>query len=182
MPDVSDDAVATRTGRTRREWFKELDKWGAVHRAHHEIASHLRDERGVEPWWAQMLTVEYERARGLRDVGQRLTGLYEASVQRTVDAPPRVVEHVLKHPDEWVEDPDVLLVLRSVPRASRTAQGKVLRYAEASARVEVTLGSKEDGRCVVRVVQGALASQDEREMAKKRWASVLDALKGQMRG
>ena len=85
-PKTSDDAVKAKTGKTWAEWFALLDRWGAAAKGHQATATWLHDEQGVPDWWSQMVTVEYERARGLRAVGQRTTGDWEATLQRTVPA------------------------------------------------------------------------------------------------
>jgi hypothetical protein len=43
-------------------------------------------EQGVDPWWAQGVTVGYEQARGIRSPGQRQDGTFEVSVTRTIAA------------------------------------------------------------------------------------------------
>ena len=71
---TSDEAIRRRTGRGWEEWFDLLDEWGAAERPHKEIARWLREERGVDGWGAQSVTVSYERARGLRAVGEHPEG------------------------------------------------------------------------------------------------------------
>ncbi len=83
---MSDAAVAASTGKTWQQWFTLLDKAGARNLPHREIAALLTKKYQVRPWWAQMVTVEYERARGKRAVHQTAQG-YVASVSRTFDAP-----------------------------------------------------------------------------------------------
>src|SRR5688500_7375884 len=68
---MSSEALRRRTGRGWEEWLPLLDAWGAVERSHPQIATYLRDELGIDGWWAQGITVGYERARGMRAVGQR---------------------------------------------------------------------------------------------------------------
>lgn len=82
---VGDDAVLHATGRSRDEWFALLDADGAQALTHKDVATRLVAEHGVDPWWAQNVTVAYEQARGIRRPGQRQDGTYEASVTRTVD-------------------------------------------------------------------------------------------------
>lgn len=65
MP-TTDDALRRATEHGWDEWFATLDAWGASDRRHAEIARWLTDERGVDGWWAQSITVGYERARGMR--------------------------------------------------------------------------------------------------------------------
>jgi Domain of unknown function (DUF4287) len=81
---MSDRAVSEKTGRSWDEWARLLDARGARSMIHRDIAAYLHEEHGVSGWWAQMLTVGYERIRGLRDVGQRRSGAYEAGKSKTL--------------------------------------------------------------------------------------------------
>ena len=54
------------TGKGHGEWFGLLDAWGATDHSHTEIARWLNAEHGVPGWWSQNITVNYERARGMR--------------------------------------------------------------------------------------------------------------------
>ena len=60
---ASETAIRRGTGKGWAEWIRILDRWGAKKHTHREIARWLRDERGVTGWWAQSVTVGYERAR-----------------------------------------------------------------------------------------------------------------------
>ena len=82
---VGDDAVLQATGRPRDDWFELLDAGGAQALTHKEIATVLVARHGVDPWWAQSVTVAYEQARGIRRPGQKQDGTYEVGVTRTVD-------------------------------------------------------------------------------------------------
>jgi Domain of unknown function (DUF4287) len=72
-----------KTGKGWREWFRILDAWGAKDRKHGDIASHLMEEYAVPGWWAQAITVGYERSRGIRAKHQTLTGFFQVSVSKT---------------------------------------------------------------------------------------------------
>lgn len=84
---MSDRVVSSKTGRTWEEWVRLLDARGARSMRHGDIAEYLSDEHGVPGWWAQTVTVGYERIRGLRDIGQRRSGEYEASKSKTLPVP-----------------------------------------------------------------------------------------------
>ncbi|MFN2484165.1 MAG: DUF4287 domain-containing protein [Candidatus Limnocylindria bacterium] len=84
MP-TTDEAIRSATGRGWTDWFGLLDEWGGTERRHPEIAHWLREEHGVDGWWAQSVTVGYERARGLRAKGQMATG-FTITVNRTINA------------------------------------------------------------------------------------------------
>src|SRR5882757_5664979 len=83
---TSGEAVRKATGLSWDEWGEVLDGWGARERSHGEIVKWLMTERGVGSWWAQTVTVEDERARGLRTPGSGRDRLYTVSVSKTVDA------------------------------------------------------------------------------------------------
>jgi hypothetical protein len=85
-PQVSDEAVASATGRGWSEWIELLDAWGARERSHAAIARHLTDELAVDGWWAQSVTVGYERIRGKRKTNQRPDG-YSMNASKTVPVP-----------------------------------------------------------------------------------------------
>jgi uncharacterized protein YndB with AHSA1/START domain len=81
---VSDDAVREATGRAPAEWEKLLDARGAADLSHKQIVA-LLEELGVESgWWRQSLTVDYERRKGKRAVGQTADTGFQIGVQRTL--------------------------------------------------------------------------------------------------
>ena len=85
-PGMSDAAVLRGTGKSWDEWFALLDAWGGASRPHTEIARHLYETCGIGGWWAQGVTVGYERARGMRAVHERPDG-FSASASKTFPVP-----------------------------------------------------------------------------------------------
>ncbi|MEZ4446033.1 MAG: DUF1801 domain-containing protein [Polyangiaceae bacterium] len=80
----TDEVMLARTGRSWAAWVALLDAAGAPTMSHRDIARHIRDHHpDIDGWWAQGITVGYERIRGLRDVGQRRGGKYDANKTRT---------------------------------------------------------------------------------------------------
>lgn len=92
-PDASvfpcgDDAVRRATGRGWDEWLHLLDAAGASALGHQriwEIA--MRALPGTDGWWGQMVSVGYERARGLREKHETSAGDYQATISRTLPVP-----------------------------------------------------------------------------------------------
>src|SRR5215475_576413 len=80
---ISDAAVKARTGKDWADWFVALDRAGAAQLPHREITQILARRHRMPGWWSQMVTVEYERARGLRARHQTTSG-YSVSVSRTL--------------------------------------------------------------------------------------------------
>ena len=81
---VSDATAIEKTGHGLSHWFDVLDRFGAVEKGHTAAARHLFDTHHVPGWYAQGITVAYERARGVRALNQRGDGAYEVSISKVV--------------------------------------------------------------------------------------------------
>jgi hypothetical protein len=87
LAGMSDGKIAANTGRTWREWVLVLDSDNAAAMPHRNIAALVRTKHGVNDWWAQTVTVGYERIKGLREIGQRRSGEYEINKSKTFRVP-----------------------------------------------------------------------------------------------
>jgi uncharacterized protein YndB with AHSA1/START domain len=87
LAGMSDAAVKAKTGCTWERWVSALDRASADRWPHHEIAKYVREKYKMSSWWSQTVTVGYERIKGLRAVGQRRDGGFEASRSRTLAVP-----------------------------------------------------------------------------------------------
>jgi hypothetical protein len=171
---VSDDAFVKATGRKPEDWFAELDAWGARERTHGEIAKHLSEDLGVDGWWAQSVTVTYERARGMRDVGQRLDGTYSATASKTISAmTERAFDHFASEELRALWLPEGLLSVRTATRA-RSAR---FDWLDGDSRVIVGFEPKGDGRCIVAIEHERLPDAGAREQMKAFWREHLSGLK-----
>lgn len=85
-PTMSDASFVKKTGHDLAYWFAVLDNFGAVEKGHTAAARHLYQDHKVDGWYAQGITVSYERARGVRAANQRCDGAFEVSVSKTVTA------------------------------------------------------------------------------------------------
>src|SRR3984957_18215421 len=84
---IGAEAVKAKTGKLLTEWFRILDALGAKKLPHKEIVNYLHEKEKVPAWWCQMVAVEYERARGLRELHQKSSGEFDAPPSRTLAAP-----------------------------------------------------------------------------------------------
>ena len=171
-PTMSDASISKGTGRSWDDWFRSLDAWGAIDRSHAEIARHVRDDLGVNGWWAQSVTVGYEWARGLR-AHNETPGGFQVSVSRTIDAEALEVWHDFVEPrrrDRWLEHGALRL------RPGTGSPGKSARFNAADGRlVHIWLEAKAD-RSVVTVTCEKLDGPDEVEATRALWRSRLDPL------
>lgn len=84
--ELSNQTAIKSTGHDLEYWFKVLDEFGKAH-IHTRAAEYLCSEHKVKAWHGQMITVTWERARGLRQENQSCTGTFQVSVSRAISAP-----------------------------------------------------------------------------------------------
>jgi len=169
---IGDEAVRSKTGRDWEGWFAFFDGRSAAEMTHRERADLLRKE-GLSGWWAQMVTVGWEQARGLREVHETKEG-YSATVSRTLPATAdRAFEAWTRETfrRSWLADAPLEITTSTRPRSIRIALG------EDGTRVDVEIGGKGRGKCRVAVEHRKLADADAVARRKKYWADALERLK-----
>jgi hypothetical protein len=166
---TSDETLVARTGRPWADWFALLDEWGAAEKPHGEIARHLAEQHGVAGWWAQQVTVGYERARGLRDPNQRRGGGYEVSATKTINVPvERLYEAFLAL--------DLPLTVRTT-RPNRSAR---FDWEDGTTRVIVDFTAKGEAKSTVALAHERLPTAEDAARAKSEWRDRLAALKAEL--
>jgi hypothetical protein len=139
---------------------------------HADIAGYLSMGHGVPSWWAQMVTVGYERVRGLRDKGQRRSGEYEASKSKTFPVPVRKLFRaftVARTRERW---------LPGVKWKVRTAiEEKSLRVTwEDGTSVELYFAAKGPEKSQVAIQHRKLGTKAQAAKAKTYWGERLEEL------
>ena len=170
---VSDEKMREATGRSHEQWFEILDRWGAKERTHTEIARHVHEELSVEGWWAQSVTVSYERARGLRAVGQMKDG-WTINASKTVNVTVDDVFDAFDDPEaraEWLPDAELSLRTATKPKSAR------YDWEDGSTRVIVTFEAKGPRKATVFVSHERLPDADTADEMKAYWRSALVDLK-----
>jgi hypothetical protein len=172
---TSDEAIRARTGRGWEEWFDRLDEWGAAERPHREIARWVASVLAIDPlaWNAQAITVSYERARGLRGVGQRSQG-FAVTATKTVAVPvDRLYEAFVDESvrARWLPDGELRERTASKPRSARYDWG------DGASRVTVTFLAKGDDKSTAALEHARLADGEEAERMKAFWRDRVAALK-----
>lgn len=97
-PTFSNRKFLEKTGHGLDYWFEVLDRFGAAEKGHTAAARHLYEVHQVDGWYAQGITVSYERARGVRQANQRCDGEFEVSVSKTLTGDTRAVVNALTDP------------------------------------------------------------------------------------
>ena len=61
---ISDQKVKEGTGKNWTQWRAFLDAYNVKEKGHKETAKHLVARHKLTPWWAQVVTIRYEKERG----------------------------------------------------------------------------------------------------------------------
>lgn len=165
MP-YSDKVLKNATGNDWQEWKIALETWGAAEKSHKEIAKYLTDELGLNGWWAQGITVGYERMIARRAVGQMNDGSFSASVSKTINASIKrvhtsLVDEPARH--QWLD--------ASVMRLRTSVAPKSARFDDHEANVIIAfyLTEKHDEKTSVQVEATKLPSKEAGDEWKAAW-------------
>jgi len=170
---ISNDKVKAATGRTWPEWFAVLDRAGAKTMEHPAIARMLSSRFKVKPWWTQMVTVEYERARGLRKVHEKADGMFSVSRSKTVPVPIAMLYKAWAEPkarEEWLKEPKLTVKKATTNRSMRIA------WADGATDVVTMFYPKGAGKSQVTVEHNKLSSARQGEKMKKYWGQRLERM------
>jgi hypothetical protein len=173
---MSDDAVKAKTGCTWERWVTALDHYGADAWSHRAIAEFVHEKYNVPHWWAQMVTVGYERIKGLRDRGQRRGGSYEATKSKVFAVPLGRLYRAFTDKrirSRWL--PGVTLTVRTAtPNKSMR-----ITWTDGTS-VELWFITKGDATAQVQVQHRRLADKAGAAKMKQFWEGRLAALEEQL--
>jgi len=169
---ISSEAVKKATGKSWEEWFKILDMIDAAKMTHKEIASWIYGKKLTNGWWAQMVTVGYEQARGMRETHQ-VTGGYKFSVSITVNTPiDKLYKSVAdeKFRRKWLKD--------KIEISSQT-KNKYLRagWSDGKTRIAVNFYPKGKDKSQVVVEHQKLENSKQVKEKKSFWKNKIAGLK-----
>lgn len=191
---VSDEKVRERTGHGLEHWFAVLDRFGGVEKGHSASARHLFDAHDIPGWYAQGITVAYERARGVRVVNQRCDGEYEVSVSKVIPAGTAAVIKALSDSRQrrrWTAEVDPRLTGALFASLDGPASKGVVvrpdglgrhRYRWGSTTVQLYLIPKPGGKLSLVATNSRLADPAMVEERRAMWRTALSALARSLAG
>jgi len=174
LAGMSDATIKEKTGCTWERWVWALDRVGAHEWSHRAIAEHVHEKYKVPGWWTQAVTVGYERIKGLRAIGQRRGGGYEASKSKVFAAPVgRLYRafHDARTRRRWLGGVK-LTVRTAIPEKSMR-----VTWPDGTS-VELYFIAKGTARSQVAVQHRKLADKASADRMKEYWAERLGALAG----
>jgi uncharacterized protein YndB with AHSA1/START domain len=175
---IGDAAVKRATGKDWAAWITLLDRAGARDMKHPQIARLLHTRHDLPAWWAQMVTVGYERARGMRKAHQAPGG-YEINKSKTIEA------SCARAFAAWKEAARRKAWLAEEPLTVRkVTAGKSIRlnWIDGKTTVAVNFYSRGRGKCQVAVQHMKLPGAAAAERMKKYWATALGRLADYLEG
>lgn len=168
---MSNEAVQAKTGHDWNQWIATLDAAGADKLPHREIAKRLRERHKLPGWWAQMVTVGYERVRGLRALHEKADGF---SVNKSKTLPVPLSRLCAAWQDQssrraWLDEE--LEVRRSAPEKSMR-----ILWSDQRSRVDVNFYSKGEAKSQVTLQHSKLANAPEAASLRAYWTERLKRL------
>ena len=186
---VSDAAVVDKTAHGLEHWFGVLDRFGMADNGYTASARHLNREHEVPPWYAQAITLAYQRAHGLRAANQAFDGRFQVSISRVVPATVDEVVEALgsrRRRAAWLKaaDRELARALNGAftgPKPQRVKRKDTLNaqlpFRWGKSRVEIYITGKPSGGASVVAWNTNLEGSEAVETRRKQWRVALDSLK-----
>jgi hypothetical protein len=175
LAGYSDAAIEKRTGCTWEKWVQALDYAGAADWSHRATAEYVQRIWKVSDWWSQAVTVGYERIKGVRAIGQRLSGAFEATKSKTIAAPAAKVHRAFTDSRlrrKWLDTPVEI---------RKAAAGKSVRMNwPDGTSVEVWLDAKGASKTATAIAHRKLKDKADVDARKQYWAGRLNELAKQL--
>ncbi len=169
---VSDKSVMNATGKDWNSWFRILERNKMHMKPHSEIAAWISSKYKLPSWWCQNVTVEFEKAKGLREDYQKQKH-FEISVSRTIAKPPEEIFAYFAEPlmrRKWLRH-KLDITTATVPKSLRAL------WIEDSTRISVNIYPKGNSGSIVSVQHLKLSNGKSALARKAFWAEHLDKLK-----
>ncbi len=170
---LSEQALQDKTGQTWAQWCRRLDDLGGRSMSHRDIAQQVNTLwPEIGGWWAQTVTVGYERIRGLRVRGQQSSDqMFAASKSRTLAVALPALYRAFSDSEvraRWMSE---------VPTVRSGTTNKSIRFDWPDGTlVAVTFTDKGPSKSMVAVQHQELSSQADRDLMKAQWQLRLNDL------
>jgi hypothetical protein len=172
LAGIGDSAVKAKTGCGWERWVKALDRVAAHTWPRRRIAEYVHETYKVSGWWAQTVTVGYERIKGLRAIGQRRDGRFEATKSKVFGVPLGGLYRAFtdaRTRAKWL--PGVALTIRT-----RTREKYMRITWPDQTSVQVGFSGKGVAKSQVQIQHEKLPDRAAATRMKKYWAERLTAL------
>ena len=172
----SDTRILANTGHGWDDWVELIEAGPGRDAGHTAIAAWVHAEHDLSGWWAQGVTVGYERIAGLRLPGQMPDGSFSVSRSRVLVLPAPLLRAALLEGDSRADlFAGLDTELRSKP-ASKSLRLNVRRAGHPLGSLLFSADPVPDGRLRLTVTHDKLPSFDDGELWQQYWADWLAAV------
>ena len=189
---VTDAACKKETGKTLKQWFKELDKIDGLGEGRRKCTQHLQS-KDANPWWAVTIAVEYETHHGVMKKDGNPEG-YTICATKTIKAPLAKVYKTWTNKKQIAEmfgdaatqavKIDGALSCKAGCKGifKRIRPEKDLRFTwehkgcTAPMQVDVQFQDNK-GKCLMNVMTSRIQTRNEADGLRNAWAEALNRLK-----
>lgn len=170
-PETAEESLRQATGRGWDEWCDVIEGWPGHHDGHTGVAAHLQERHGLDGWWAQTVTVGWERITGRRLPHQRADGTFAVGRTATVTVDADHLRALLLDDGDRADlFPGVDTALRSRPTS------KAIRLTVGPGTAIVAIEPRSGGRARIAVQHEKLPTADDVERWRFWWSAWLGAL------
>jgi len=175
-PEHSDDVALANTGNRWDDWVDLIDAGPGRDAGHTAIAAWVNREHGVPGWWAQDVTVSYERITGLRLPGQMADGTFTVSKSRLVEIDRGLIRSLLLDDADRADlIPGFDTELRSKP-TSKSLRFSIARDGADLGQILVTMDAAPRDRIRLTISHEKHPTLEDSEPWRDYWKEWLDAV------
>lgn len=188
MPEKSINrrTITEKTGRSLEEWTDLLDRAGFREKPHRDIASYLNKNQDLSSWWAQEVTVQYEKDAGRRVTGQTEKTGFQLGVSRTLRTSAGDLWNWLTSEKGriWFSGTDSEGI-ETEPKVLKERSHLRLRWKLPGwthfSTLQIRIAAKGTANTTLTVHQEKLADQETRERMLGYWKEKMDQIEKQWR-
>ncbi len=172
LAGISTAALRRATDQDWGWWLDRLDAAGFRKKEHREITRYVEATFDISSWWTQSVVVGYERIVGLREIGQRREGTYDANKSKTLPVPIETLYRAFSDPatrNRWLPEVDWKV------RKTTTHRSMRLDWPDGCP-VDLWFTSKGDAKSSVQIQHRKLATKEDLARVKGEWTERVEAL------
>jgi hypothetical protein len=168
--------VKKTTGKDWDEWFALLKNEEAENLSHIGIAELLTARHNVPGWWAQTITVEFERKIGRRKVGQTGDGTFQTKMTKTMKGDLDQVFNLwlnqVRKTDHFNNQE-----FEEEPKVSKSEKWRYWRVTlKNGLKIIASVGYKADNKSILSLTTDKLPDQNSIKEWKDYWSNYLKAI------
>lgn len=189
MARIGPKAIQKSTGKKLSDWVDIIQRSGFSEASHKSIADFLHQKYQLSFWWAQEITVLFEKHIGKRVTGQTQNGRFQVGVSKTLAINSTLVWNFLVSPEfnQLITGDFTPQELNSAAEAINGIRYKTTTFQPFShfrmqwkkrewdkySVLQVRLTSKSDHKTTLTFHKENLPDQNQRKELKLFWSQIL---------